>query len=211
MPEAGLREQKKSATRSTIVEVANDLFLREGFDDVTLERVGRACTLSVRTILRYFTSKEAVALAPERDGLEAFRLALPAREVDVISFWRSMVEAGSASTAPGPLRDRLRMILGHPALFAALLTITYEYEDLLAEAIEEETAGADPLGARLLATLLVAGNSATVRQWVAGEAPLDAGDLVRAVDYAARAFRPDGPARAVWARYPALARTGAAR
>jgi AcrR family transcriptional regulator len=206
----GLREQKKSATRSTIVEVANELFLREGFDDVTLERVGRACTLSVRTILRYFTSKEAVALAPERDGLEAFRRALPERDTDVISFWRVMVAMGSASTAPGPLKERLRMIFGHPALFAALLTVTYEYEDLLAEAILEETGGADPLGARLLATLLVAGNSATVRQWVAGEADLDAGALVRAVDYAARAFRPEGPTGAVWSRYPALVRTGGA-
>lgn len=195
MPEPqrpGLRERKKSATRALIIEVAHRLFLADGFDAVTLERVANDCEVSVRTILRYFKTKEALALAMERDRFLQFQAEIKQRDIDAITFWRNFVSeaADNLEATARVFRQHLVMVFTHPSLFAELLAIGYLYEDTLADAINEDTGGANPLGSRLLATVLVGGNNSTVRQWVTGEAEIEPRLLVQIVDYAVSVFQP---------------------
>jgi AcrR family transcriptional regulator len=196
----GLRERKKTKQRNQIIDVANRLFLEHGFDAVTLERVANDCDISVRTILRYFDSKEAVALARERDRLDQFTAEIGQRDGDAVAFWRQFIAAGvetfSADAAGTEgYREHLAMIFANRSLFAELLSIQHAFEDVLAAAIDQDNQGANPLAARLLATVLVGGNAATVRQWVAGDIALDPRVLLDVVDYTASAFRlPDLPA-----------------
>jgi hypothetical protein len=89
-------------------------------------------------------------------------------------------------------------ILSHPALHAEFLRIGRVYEDTLAEAIDEETQGRDPLGSRLYATVLVAGASATFREWIDNK-DLELTVLLDVVDYAAEAFHPEHVSN-VWSR-----------
>lgn len=194
---SGLRERKKTKLRNLIIDVANGLFLEHGFAVVTLDRVAEDCEVSARTILRYFDSKEALALARERDRLEQFEAEIGRRAGDAVAFWREFVACGVETLSAGAdgYRQHLVMIFDNKGLFAELLSIQHAFEDILAAAIDRDHAGTNPLGARLLATVLVGGNAATVRQWVAGDIALDPRVLLDVVDYTTTTFRlPDLPA-----------------
>ncbi|WCB96229.1 hypothetical protein DSM104299_04986 [Baekduia alba] len=58
VPPAGLRAWKKERTRSTISDVATRLFMRDGFEAVTVAQIAAAAEVSVKTVFNYFPSKE---------------------------------------------------------------------------------------------------------------------------------------------------------
>jgi AcrR family transcriptional regulator len=73
----GLRERKKLRTRSTLIDVAAELCLRQGYDNTTVEQIAAAADVSPRTFSRYFPSKESViaAIADDMDQWVAEALA----------------------------------------------------------------------------------------------------------------------------------------
>jgi AcrR family transcriptional regulator len=54
----GLRERKKQQTRDQIARVAMKLFLKRGFDAVTVAEVAKAANVSEKTVFNYFPAKE---------------------------------------------------------------------------------------------------------------------------------------------------------
>jgi AcrR family transcriptional regulator len=58
VPSAGLRAWKKARTRTTISDVATGLFMRDGFEAVTVAQIAAAAEVSVKTVFNYFPSKE---------------------------------------------------------------------------------------------------------------------------------------------------------
>ena len=58
IPPAGLRAWKKARTRTTISDVATGLFMRDGFEAVTVAQIAAAAEVSVKTVFNYFPSKE---------------------------------------------------------------------------------------------------------------------------------------------------------
>ncbi|MFT4050167.1 MAG: TetR/AcrR family transcriptional regulator [Solirubrobacterales bacterium] len=65
MAEPGLRERKKRETRQHISDVATQMFLAEGFDNVRVADVAEACGVSEKTVYNYFPNKESLALDQE--------------------------------------------------------------------------------------------------------------------------------------------------
>ncbi len=59
----GLRERKKERTRVQVIETAIDLFLKNGYEQTTLDEVLGAVEISRRTFFRYFESKEDLLIA----------------------------------------------------------------------------------------------------------------------------------------------------
>lgn len=59
---SGLRELKKERTRHTLSHVAISLFLRYGFERVSVAEVAAAAEVSKPTLFRYFPAKEDLAL-----------------------------------------------------------------------------------------------------------------------------------------------------
>ena len=57
-PRAGLRERKKQKTRDTIIDVALELFAKQGYEHTTIAEIADAAEVSRRTIFTYFPSKE---------------------------------------------------------------------------------------------------------------------------------------------------------
>ena len=121
----GLRERKKRETREAIAAAARALFVRHGYDAVTVADVARAADVAEKTVFNYFPAKEdlvfrhrddrfaslATALEllpagtpisrPFRDGTRAFLQRLVTEPVDELIATPRLVIASPT------LRDRL--------------------------------------------------------------------------------------------------------
>ena len=152
----GLRETKKQQTRDEIAGKAMELFVRRGFDFVTVAEVAAAAGVSEKTVFNYFPTKE-----------DLFWDDVPKREAALVDAVRNR-KAGES--IPAALErhqaggcERLcsrgfatfaRVIEESTALQAKELEIMARYTDALAGAIRDEL-GAHELDARVAANALV--------------------------------------------------------
>jgi AcrR family transcriptional regulator len=165
-------------TREALVREGSRLFFERGYEATTLDDICAAVKVSIRTLLRYFNTKEQLALAVHYQALEEFRRSIADRHdgVTVLAFWRDYVARYSRLSQRDPdMLRRRRLIEAVPSLHAHWLLILREYEDLLTEALIEEAASdADSdLESRLTAVLLVWGNEACARRWSTDTRRLD--------------------------------------
>ncbi len=205
----GLRARNKIETRRRILRAADKLFHEQGFATTTLERIAVRAGVHKQTVLRYFGSKDEIALEFRKVALHRFREGLldPARKVSVIGYWREFVESSArAVTERGDMLRYNKLVESEPALIAASLKIHMQYEELLTEALSRE-AGTNPdrdIYARLLAAFLVNGNF-TIARMLRNRGPLD--EYVKTaglvIDFAAQCF----PSRTEFAGFEARHRT----
>lgn len=62
-PAPGLRELKKQRTRATLIDMAIQLCIEQGYESTTVEQIAAAAEVAPRTFSRYFSGKEAVIVA----------------------------------------------------------------------------------------------------------------------------------------------------
>lgn len=164
----GLRARKKIQTRRFILKSANALFHKKGFAATTLEDIAAKAGVHKQTVLRYFGSKEEIALAFRQVALHNFKKGLsdPNRKMSVLKYWRDFIEASATEVARrGDMLRYNKLVESEPALMAASLKILIQYEEILAAELSRE-AGKPPeddLYARLLAAFLVGGNFSVAR------------------------------------------------
>ena len=180
-----LRERRKRRTRAALVDAGRELFGRNGFAATTMEQIAEQADVHVQTLYRHFPSKEALALAPERERFEGFRRQVedPLRTAGTLTLWRAWVEAWATEVSVerregflARARDRERT----PSLAVAQLRLWHDYEDLLTAMLARDM-NLDPDHdrlPRLVACMLWGGNHAALRQWVAQDGR---GNLVREV------------------------------
>ncbi|HAG09847.1 MAG TPA: TetR/AcrR family transcriptional regulator [Desulfotomaculum sp.] len=60
MPGESRMERKKKKTRQKIIEVAMDLFQRQGFGNTTMEQIAEAADIARKTLYNHFPVKEAI-------------------------------------------------------------------------------------------------------------------------------------------------------
>ena len=89
----GLRERRRRETKNQLVDVAFELFVKRGYNEVTMEQVARAAGVSRSTVYRRFPTKDDVVLEVPRRWLGAFDDAAAD-----LSDGTSLVEAVSAVT-----------------------------------------------------------------------------------------------------------------
>jgi len=192
-PVLTLRDRKKAKLRRVIMETAHRLFLSRGYDRTTLEQVCEEAETSLRTLLRYFPTKEELALGREIVNLESFKeeLARLKPSTPVLGFWRERIRARTREIDREEFLAFLQFLDTAPAVTAKVLALQVEYENLLADAFARE-AGVDPaedLYGRLLAGMLVSGNRAASRKWLASGGRLDLSRLrTEVIDWAAANF-----------------------
>jgi AcrR family transcriptional regulator len=181
-----VRQRNVATSRREIVQSASALFLAEGYDEVTLERVSRETGASVRTLMRYFGSKDRLALAEHIVLLERFEARFgdgPAAEA-VLKIWSEHIHEVAVRLQEDTewALAHFRMVFNDLTLRSRFLSIQQRYEDVLAESMAREAGAPEPaLTHRVLAASVVAGNLALIRTWLDGGAASDLRAQHRAV------------------------------
>lgn len=152
----GLRETKKLQTRQAIAEKAMELFVKRGFDHVTVAEVASAAGVSEKTVFNYFPTKE-----------DLFFDEVPARAAALVASVRGRRPGESVVAALRRLHtDQIgrfgdprfatfaRIIEESPALQAKELAVMAHFTDVLAEAIRGEL-GVNEHDAKIAANALV--------------------------------------------------------
>ena len=195
---ASLRERKKARTRASLIEVSQKLFAEQGYTATTLDDICARVEVTPQTLLRYFDSKAALAVAPMADATAELRAFLdhPDRRVEAIVVWREFltlevreVVAPSKPETPSQvhnLRSFQRWGEKHPELVARVTDLDRQLREMLAAALARDWgADDDDLHATVVASALVAGRLAVWTRWlVSDDAPdplLD--ELLAVVDY----------------------------
>ena len=188
----GLRERKKERTRAQIIEAAIDLFLKDGYEQTTLDQVLAAVEVSRRTFFRYFESKEDLLIAWMDQLIEVAREAVrarPAREPPLVAL-RNAIRDTLGRLHEGDL-PRFVAVQQLVAKTPAVRARQGERLDHCAEAIREPLAarmGLDPrrdLAPQVLANCAVAIMRCSIEAWIARGAT---GDLLELVDEGFRAL-----------------------
>ena len=169
-----LRERRKRRTRAALIEAAVDLFSTKGYDDTTLEEVADQAGLHVQTLYRHFASKPELAVAVDRQQVEAFRVAIedPDRSENTFEFWRgrimlSIAELGRQAGGYRNFQALVRQQNSSPSIALRVHTVNDDYEDLLTASLARDfgmDAERDRLP-RLVASMLVAGNRHACQRW----------------------------------------------
>jgi AcrR family transcriptional regulator len=127
----GLRERKKLRTRALLMDAAIDLCNRQGFERTTVDQIAAVADVSPRTFSRYFSTKDAIALALIDEAIDHVAAELARQPTDINHFEalrRSYVAmyASTKTAPPGALSaDRMmctvRIIMTSPTLRQAAL------------------------------------------------------------------------------------------
>ena len=125
-PALGLRERKKQRTRATLIDAAVELCERQGFERTTVDQIAAIAYVSPRTFSRYFSTKDAIALALIDEALDKTAAHLAEQPTDISHFEalrRSYVAmyADTKAAPPGELTPErmmctVRIIMTSPAL-----------------------------------------------------------------------------------------------
>jgi AcrR family transcriptional regulator len=177
---AGLREQKKQATREALREAALRLAMEHGAENVRVDDIAEAAGVSPRTYNNYFSSREqaiVAAVTAEREARVA--AAVTARPAGV-GLADAVIDAiVEQYTDPGDsARDALLLITTHPALRDAFVDTATALEHPLADAIAARLGNADEHTARVLSASVAAAVRIALQRWTRPATPTPGGLVV---------------------------------
>jgi AcrR family transcriptional regulator len=169
-----MKTRKLELVRDTIYDTAMGLFARKGFNETTMEEIADASGVSLRTVFRYFPTKNDLfgyALGSYGDALVAALGSAPP-DMSALELVRETTVAGVDFATSQP-RLRLVMDITHrnrPAR-QAFATGLVDIQDRLADAFASriKRSANREFQPRMLAFLTQMGISLTVNSWVAGE------------------------------------------
>jgi AcrR family transcriptional regulator len=137
-PDLNLRERKRLATMHRVQTVALDLFDREGFDAVTVERIADDAEVSASSIYRHFGTKEALVIWDEYDPAALVDLQQRLADASPLEALRAVttvaVQEVFAQDADRVER-RLRLAYANPSIEAASALQAYEMAGLIAHVL----------------------------------------------------------------------------
>jgi AcrR family transcriptional regulator len=164
----GLRERKKAATRTALIQAAWRLAIEHGPARVRVEDIAAAAGVSTRTFNNYFASKEDALLALGADRAARVEAAVRARPANE-PLWEALSNAlteqfSGAAEVP---HQHAGLTTATPELAAAQQRLHQAVEPLIARAIADRL-GMDvdrDLYPRLVAAAVLAATRVTFDHW----------------------------------------------
>jgi AcrR family transcriptional regulator len=152
----GLRERKKQQTHDVLSQVAIELFLARGFDQVSVADIAAAANVSKPTLFKYFATKQDLVLHRFADHAhEAARVVRTSPAPPAEALLQHFLDGLDRRDPVTGLNDHpdviayYRLVFSTPALAAHLQQFIAADEAALAEALGND------LDARLLAAYLI--------------------------------------------------------
>jgi len=153
MTVTGLRERKKQQTYDALSEAAIALFLKRGFDEVSVTDIAEAANVSKPTLFKYFPTKQDLVLHRIADHRHESARVVAAAGVPPVQALREHFLAGLTARDPiTGLNDHPQVLAYYRLVFTtpALTTRLHQFMD------DDESALADALGGDLAGELLAA-------------------------------------------------------
>ncbi|HEY0930719.1 MAG TPA: helix-turn-helix domain-containing protein [Gemmatimonas sp.] len=135
----GLRERKQRETRIRIAEKGLKLFLKHGYDAVTLDDIAEAAGISRRTFFSYFKSKEDVVLVWQTASWTTMLAELRAVSPDTppLEAVRAMLVRNAAPYESAQMRTIDNLMRSNDTLIARKSALYVVHEQLLYEMLCE--------------------------------------------------------------------------
>ncbi|MEW2292075.1 helix-turn-helix domain-containing protein [Streptomyces sp. NPDC006743] len=176
--ELPLRERKKLRTRQALVDTALELFTARDFTGVTLDEIVEAVEVSKRTFFRTFTSKEDVALAPEKELWAAYLTDIETRPLTgehLLGAYKDALFAALEQMTDGwerrflasrSLADRTPALAAHSLRHCS--EVSADIVRIVADRLAAQSPGRTEL--RLLLDLMVAAWHCALEAWASSDA-----------------------------------------
>ncbi len=172
-----LRERKRADNRTRIEREALRLFLRRGYDAVTVADIAAAANVAPRTFFRYYPAKDDVLFARDGEIAELISGLFGQRPLDedpLVTVRRCCEAMADWTVAQEQLvRDRYAVVSASPTLWsrdaAKRAMIDAGVEAILRERLG---AGADDPRPLLYSRIGSACYDAALRTWLSGREPL---------------------------------------
>lgn len=136
----GLRELKATRTRQRMTDVALELFLRDGFDETTMEQIAERAEVGTTTLYRYFPTKDQLLLDPLVEAIDPapYLRARPTDELLEISLGEALLAAAAAFDDAGSRIAEMRRLVDAAAVPRAKLwdrfrTLREDLENVIAD------------------------------------------------------------------------------
>lgn len=172
-----------ATTHSEIEQAAFGLFATHGFDGTTMSAIAAAVGVGPRTLFRYYQSKNDIPWGQfdrTLDGLQQILAGMPEELPLHEAVHRGVLQFNTFTGNPQPThRERMRLILGTPALQAHSVLRYAEWRAVIATYVARRT-GLEPddLLPRTVGQVSLALALAAYEAWLADEAS----DLVVLLD-----------------------------
>jgi AcrR family transcriptional regulator len=153
MTVTGLRERKKQQTYDALSEAAIALFLKRGFDEVSVTDIAEAANVSKPTLFKYFPTKQDLVLHRIADHRHEAARVVAAAGAPPVQALREHFLAGLTARDPiTGLNDHPQVLAYYKLVFTtpALTTRLHQFMD------DDEHALAEALGGDLNGELLAA-------------------------------------------------------
>ena len=136
----GLREMKAARSRQTMTDVALELFLRDGFEETTMEQIAERAEVGTTTLYRYFPTKDQLLLDPLVEAIDPtpYLRARPTDERLEISLGEALLAAAASFDDAGSRISEMRRLVDAAAVPRAKLwdrfrTLREELENVIAD------------------------------------------------------------------------------
>jgi AcrR family transcriptional regulator len=182
-----LRERKKAAVRSRVIEVAQQRFHEKGFEATTIEEICEASMTSKRTFFRYFQDKESLVFPNRELRLNHFKIFLSSHlqaenPFDILRF-ATRVFGKEYDKNKDKILSQERLIRSSESLLAREREIDQDWGKAIADAFAKRTGklADNDLWAQVLAGAIMGVIRSTMNYWVEHDCE---GDLIHLGLYA---------------------------